>query len=222
MPNQIQPGVQAVGDNAGPVNQRGDNYGATVVQEGGGYYQELVRRGYGFVYSQAATGIAIAVPGSGAKTNFMIWNSSGGGPSPRLFVPLKITLGLVSTTAVLGNVSLYSATGLGSNAGTGAPVVSYTAATPVNALVGSTIASAMSFAPGVENLTTAPTFLKTLGWSILANDLSAKTTWNFETDLQGSLIFMPGTAMIVAASTAIASVCVISCFGVEIPIPVGM
>jgi hypothetical protein len=117
MPNQIVPGVQASGDNA-PVNQRGDNYGAAVVQEGGGWYQEMVRRGYGFVYSQAAAGVALAVPGSGAKTNFMIWNSSGGGTTPRLFVPLKITLGLVSTTAVLGNLSIYYATGLGSNAGT--------------------------------------------------------------------------------------------------------
>ena len=218
MPNQIQPGAQNVGDNSGPINQRGDNYGATVIQEGGGWYQELVRRGYGFVYSQAAAGVAIAIPGSGAKTNFMIWNPAASG---RLFVPLKITLGLVSTTAVLGNMSIYYGTGLGANIGTGAPVVSYTPATPVNALIGSTTASVMNFAPAVENLTTAPTYLKTLGWSILANDLTAKTTWNFETDLQGSLIFTPGTAMIVGASTAIASVCVISCFGVEIPIPVG-
>ena len=219
MPNQIQVGLQNVGDNTSPINQRGDNYGATVVQESGGWYQEMVRRGYGFIYSQAAAGVALAVPGSGAKTSFMIWNPTGSG---RLFVPLKITMGLVSTSAVLGNISIYYGTGLGANIGTGAPVVSYTSATPVNALIGSSVTSVMAFAPGVENLTTAPTYLKTLGWSILANDLSAKTTWNFETDLQGSLIFAPGNAMIIGPSTAVASVCVISCFGVEVPIPVGM
>ena len=219
MPNQLQAGPITASDQS-IINARGDNYGNTTIQPNGAYYQELVRRGYGFVYSQAAAGVALAVVGSGAKTNFMIWNPLGSG---RNFIPLKVTLGLVSTTAVLGNLSIYAGTGLGANIGTGAPVVSYTAATPVNALIGSTTAPAslMNFAPAVENLTTAPTYIKTLGWSILANDLSAKTTWNFETDLQGSLIFAPGSAMVIGPSTAIASVCVISVFGVEMPIPLG-
>lgn len=217
MPNQIQIGPQVALDSQ-VVNQRGDNYGATVVQENGAYYQEMVRRGYGFNYSQAAAGVALAVPGSGAKTNFMVFNPLGSG---KWFVPCKVTLGLVSTTAVLGNICIYQATSLGAAAGTGAPVVSFTAGTPTNALVGSSVTSSMLFAPAVENLTTAPTFVKTLGWSILANILDSKTTWNFETDLQGSLIFAPGSAMIIGPTTAVASVCIISVFGLEIPIPQG-
>ena len=92
---------------------------------------------------------------------------------------------------------------------------------PFNPFKPALVASAMNFAPGVENITGGATFLKTLGWTILANDLSGKNMQMFETDLQGSLIFKPGSAMIVASSTAIASLCVISCFGLEIPLPAG-
>lgn len=217
MPNQIQIGPQVATD-LQVANQRGDNYGNTVIQEGGARYQELVRRGYGFVYSQASTGVALAVPASGASTNFMIWNPTSSGV---YFVPLKITLGLVSTTAVLGNICLYYVPDAGDGIGTAARIASYTAGTPVNTLIGSGLTSKMKFAPAVENITGGATFLKTLGWSILANILDSKTTWNFETDLEGSLIFRPGTAMVVAPTTAVASVCIISCFGVEIPVPAG-
>ena len=217
MPNQIVPGVQVATDFQ-PVNQRGDNYGNTTIQENGGYYQEMVRRGYGFIYSQAAAGVALAVPASGASTNFMIWNPTRSGV---YFVPLKITLGLVSTTAVLGNMCIYYVPDAGDGIGTAARIASYTAATPVNALIGSGLTSKMNFAPAVENITGGATFLKTLGWTILANDLSGKNMQVFETDLQGSLIFRPGTAMVVAPTTAIASVCIISCFGVELPLPAG-
>ena len=218
MPNQIIPGPQVATDYQ-PTNQRGDNYGNTTIQEAGAFYQEAVRRGYGFIYSQAAGGVAIAVPASGGSTNFMIWNPTRSG---KWFVPCKIQLGIVSTTAVLGNLALYYVPDAGDAIATGGKIVSFTAATPVNALIGpGSPASAMNFAPGAENITGGATFLKTLGWTILANDLTGKNMQVFETDLQGSLIFKPGTAMIVAASTAIASVCVISCFGLEIPAPAG-
>lgn len=218
MPNLLQVGPQVATD-LQAVNQRGDNYGNTTIQEAGAYYQEAVRRGYGFIYSQAATGVALAVPASGASTNFMIWNPTRSG---KWFVPCKITLGIVSTTAVLGNLALYYVPDAGDGIGTAARIASFTAATPVNALVGQGApVSAMNFAPAVENITGGATFLKTLGWTILANDLTGKNMQTFETDLQGSLIFKPGTAMVVACSTAIASVCVISCFGLEIPAPAG-
>ena len=218
MPTQIQPGPQVATDFQ-PTNQRGDNYGNTTIQEAGAYYQEMVRRGYGFIYSQPAAGVALAVPAAGASTNFMVWNPTSSG---KYFIPCKITLGIVSTTAVLGNIAIYIVNPAGDSVGTAAPITSYTAVTPVSALVGSGIGSAMRFAAAVENiLTPGATYLKTLGWSILANDLSGKNMQTFETDLQGSLVFKPGTAFIVAPTTAVASVCVISCFGLEIPVPAG-
>jgi len=217
MPNVNLVGPQVVTDTQS-APQRADNYGDLCVQEGGAKYQELVRRGYGFIYSQASTGVALAVPAAGASTNFMVWNPTR---SERYFVPLKITLGIVSTTAVLGNICLYYVPDAGDGIATGGRIVSYTAATPVNTLIGSGLGSRMNFAAGVENITGGATFLKTLGWSILANDLSGKNMQVFETDLEGSLIFRPGTAFIVAPTTAVASVCIISCFGLELPMPPG-
>lgn len=217
MPNQIQIGPQVATD-LQIANQRGDNYGATVVQEGGAYYQELARRGQLFSYSQAAAGVALAVPASGASTNFMVWNPTRSG---KYFVPLKITLGIVSTTAVLGNICMYYVPDAGDGIGTAARIASFTAGTPINCLIGSGIVSAMNFAPGVENITGAATFMRTLGWTLLANDLTGKNMQVFETDLQGCFIFRPGTAMVIAPTTAVASVCIISCIGAEIPVPAG-
>lgn len=217
MPTQMQVGPQFVTDNS-VVNLRSDNMANLMVGFGAARYQELVRRGYGFHYSQASAGVAVIVPKSGAATSFTIWNPSS---SDRWFVPLKVKIGLVSTTAVLGNFAIYAQNNAGDVVGTGAPVVSMTEATPVNALYGANISSHMRFSPAVQNLTAASTFIETLGWSVLANDLAAKSTWNFEADLDGSWIFEPGTIMQIGASTAIASVCVISVFGVEIPEPIG-
>jgi hypothetical protein len=189
--------------------------GAFVCKEFGGKYLEPVMRGQGFHYTQPAAGVALAAPTTGANTIFMIWNPSNSG---RLLVPSRIKIGIVSTATVLGNIGLYTLASSG-DIGTAAPVVSYTAGTPQNALIGGGKASKMRFAPAVENLVVAPTYLGTLGLSLYANDLTGKNAVVASEDLDSQVIIPPGTAFFIAANAAVATVAVISCFGLELTLP---
>ena len=256
---------------------RMDNQGSLTVQQGGPYYQELTRRGYGFVYSQAAAGVNLFPPtasslittgafvagrrykivnvgdttwtnnGAGAATigvefvalnagdgttgtatlmnsTPMIWNKAA---SNFYFIPTKVTVGFLGATAIVaGNIGLYYTASPGDSTGAISVPVSTSPSvndlgTPVSTLIGSSFASSMVFAPFAQILTTAPTYLKTLGFTPLANDLLGKNMVMFEADLQGSFILKPNSAMFIGANSAMASLAVISIQGIELPIPPG-
>jgi hypothetical protein len=59
--NNAQAGAAVVTD-GDFITPRIDNYGNTTIQHGGPFYMELTRRGYGFVYSQAAAGVNLFIP----------------------------------------------------------------------------------------------------------------------------------------------------------------
>ena len=59
--NTLFIGPQAIGDGS-IVFPRSDNYGATTIQQLGGNYNELTRRGTSFVYSQGSAGVANIPP----------------------------------------------------------------------------------------------------------------------------------------------------------------
>jgi hypothetical protein len=270
-------GPQVVPDGNQVDVTRFDNQGSLTVQQGGPFYQELTRRGYGFVYSQAAAGVNLFPPTASSvitTTNFvtgrrykivnvgdttwtnigasaatigvefvatgagdgatgtatlmnstpMIWNMAS---SNTYFIPTRVTIGFLGSTAIVaGNIGLYYTATPGDSTGAIQVPVSTSPAvndlgTPINCLIGSGPASNMVFAPAGQILTTAPTYLKTIGFTALANDYLGKNMQMFEADLQGTFILKPNNAMFIGPNAAMASLAVISIQGIELPIPPG-
>ena len=140
-------------------------------------------------------------------------NPSGSG---KIFVPLSIRIGFISGTTVIGAVQLAMTLKVGGGAATGAAIPTATAATPQNALVGAGQNSVMIWSP-TTNTFTAATVIAATGINLGA---AAPTgTGTYETKFDGSIAFMPGSAMSlvysVTTSTAFFDVCII---GLEIPV----
>jgi hypothetical protein len=195
---------------------RQNNFGDLIVSKGMPDAYEQVLRGNAFVYSTAAAGVTWLAP-TGTQNMPMIWNPSGSG---KHFVLERILAGYVSGTHVPGNLELAYLTSAGSQIGTGAPIVSLTQVAGVNRLLGAGNASVMWFAPATVTVTTAPTFLMTLGQSHATGAAAtAMAPWVWDVDFKGALIVPPSVALFVvfnAVSTVVGS---ISIFGLEMPIP---
>ncbi len=200
-------------DQEGPP--RLGNQGELVVAELNPKYYEQTMRGNHFVYSAAIGGAVLAA--FTTSTAPFIWNPMGSGKN---LVITKVAVGLDATgTTAAGHVVYGYQSGLGSSFGTAAPVVSLTKVAGVNLLIGAGIASAMYFAPTTVSLTSACTFLCSMGLGQAAATTSATSPFIAVDEVDGRIIIPPGSAFSVAASGSIASTYTISIYGLELPIP---
>lgn len=209
---QAQTGPAIFGDNEEHVLRIGLQGDLITSQLNGSYFEHL-SRGNVFIYSSAAAGVTFAAHGNNLPT---IWNPSDSG---KLFVPIKVLVGYVSTTNAAGHLSWGFQERVGGNIGTAAPISIFTDISPKNALIGSGKQSRMRFATTVT-FTAAPTYLRNVGIStaaMVATTVAAPFTMAFEED--GTLGLMPGSALQLGANGAIAMVAAVAIVGIEISLP---
>jgi hypothetical protein len=202
MANQLQVGPQT--QSLGQVtNERGDNYGALIVAEAQGRYQELARQGYVFA---ARSGAAAAIPVNTTCTNApTLWNLAN---SNKIVVPLFITLSFAGLgTYVIDGFTLMAESGMGSNAATGAPFPTFTNIAPNTTRIGSGQTCTSQFANGTVTWTTQPTAIMDLGvgQNIQGTAASGGPYSGLMFDLQGCVVMNPGTAICIGAATAASS-----------------
>lgn len=211
MPNQVQVGPQQVNDGI-IVNERADNYGNTTVQQFNGKYAELARRGQLFLYSTPAQALLLSATTGNVAT---IWNPAGSG---KVCFVLRLAMAWLSGANVAGSVVFGVTSNTGSAIGTAAPIVTWTDATIVPAMIGSGYKSSMRFAPSVCTFTAAPVIGGTSGFNFAAT----QPTGLYEQDYDGSIALYPGTALSlcysVTTSTALFYSTVVCS---EVPLPLG-
>jgi hypothetical protein len=84
--------------------------------------------------------------------------------------------------------------------GTGAPISAFTAGTPTNALLGSGLASAMSFTPSAATIVAPTRFLYLgVGHEIATAGPGLNNGWR---NLGGSVVLSPGAAVFVTSNIA--------------------
>lgn len=182
---------------------RVDQSNAAVVQQAHGRYYEAVKRGNVFIGSNVITGVAIPI--YSAKENALtLWNPVGSGVD---LVLLATFVNFVQTTNVAGSLvyGTVASPGALADVATGAPFATLTAATPVNALVGSSIASQAIFSPAVNTTTANPSILRGTGISFAAlTAATAVAPFTMVDWVDGSIILKPNTAIQLVGTTAVA------------------
>ncbi len=177
-------------------------------------YYEQTMRGNGFVYSTAVGGAVLAALGTTSAP--FLWNPMGSGKN---LIITKVVAGLVATgTTAAGHIVYGSQASLGSQVGTGSPVVSGTFVAGVNLLIGSGNPSQMKFAPATVSLTAACTFLCSMGLGQATAATGATSPFQAIDYVDGRIVVPPGSAFTVAASGSIASTYCTSIFGIEVPV----
>jgi hypothetical protein len=208
MLNQIMKGDAMVPAKAGKT-------GGVLVDVGFPDFFQYLLKNRVYSYSQAAAGVVMNAPGAGADTIWTLINPAGSG---RIFIPLELTVGYVDTTFAPGNLGLFYQNNVGGAYGTGAPIVSFTAATPLSCLIGATADSKMWFAPASENLTGASSLLYTFGLNSAtgtAADTRGVETWRFNFK-EAPTAVKPGSLIQIASNAAMAAKLVVGVIGVEI------
>jgi hypothetical protein len=208
-------GTKMVGDGDHSV-LRMENYGALVTNDWSGKYATAIRRGYGFAYPTAQTGITFAAL---TTTNqYMIINPPG---SNRVFIPLRVRAGYVSATNVAGHVAMYEFP-VNSIIGTAASVVSYTAVAARPLSVGAGTQSKMIFTCATNVIVGTPTHIMPLFSTAAMIATTVAAPFQLDSgDLDGMVQFMPGQAMVIAANAAIAMVASVVVLGLELPLAPG-
>ena len=214
MPNQVQTGPQAINDGM-VANARGDNQGSTVVQQYGGKYAELVRRGLVFTFSTPSQAILITHATAGSFPT--LWNPLGSG---RMLYILGVCATWISGTTTVSSLHWCYTANAGNVAATGAPVHTYTAVAGLNALVGSTMTSSMRFSPTTQTYTAAPAFLRSSGINLPT--ASALNTV-YRVDYDGDFAVLPGNAVSLTCAVATTtSVFFPTIITAEVPLPAGV
>jgi hypothetical protein len=207
-------GPVSLSDGAHTGQARLANSGELMTSKVNPDWAEHVLRGNAFVYSTAAAGVTWLAP-TGTQNMPMLWNPSGSGKN---FWLKRVVAGYVSGNNVPGNLELAYLAAAGSQIGTGAPIVSLTQVAGVNLNLGAGNVSVMRFAPATVTVTTAPTFLVTLGINHFTG-VAATASSPFAMDTQCEVLVPPGVAIFVcfnAVSTVIGS---IALYGLELPVP---
>lgn len=176
---------------------------------------EWASRGFLFHYSTAVGGIAMAAAGNNQPT---LWNPTGSG---KLFVPLRVLLGYVSTTSAAFHFAWNQLSNAGSQAATASPILTWTDLTPQNGLIGFGKKPAIRFSVACT-FTTAPSYLGPTGLSTVAMT-AAGTNPPFPMgwDEDGSIVVPPGSAIQLSASGAMLMTNAIRIIGLELPLPPG-
>jgi hypothetical protein len=208
-PARVGPGRYGDGESQ---PQRLGNAGEQIVGELNGKYYEATRRGQAFIYSTAAAGVLLAAP----TTTFfgpMLHNPCGSGKDLQL---TKIVVADVSGTTVRGHLAYAYLTNAGSNAATGAAILTQTLVSPVNAYLGSGLGSAMRWSPAVGTFTTAPTYLAPMGPNVIA---TAPGQTVMVDDVDGRIVIPQCTAFFVGANAGVTLTAVVTIWGIEVPAP---
>ncbi len=192
---------------------RGGNQGEIITHEMSGKHYEQTLRGNLFVYNGVAGGAAMVITGSGVPT---VINPPG---SNRLFVPVALRISFVSGTTTIGSVQIAETTKVGAIAtGSGSPILTGTRVEPFSALRGAGRASDMWWCPTTITFTSAPTVIAATGINL--GTAAPTVPGPYECKFDGSLGFLPGTAMsIVYSVTTSTSLWVVTLWGLELPLP---
>lgn len=151
--------------------------------------RDAVLSGQCFSYSSAATGVLAKA--SDTSPVMMLWNPAGSGVNLRI---QSVSIGAVSGTVILSSLGWGVIPNAGSQFGTAAPIVSFTAAAATNRLVGANgKASQINFAPATCSVTNAPTFKESWGLSA-GGAFAAGPLFSLSVPVNGSIIIAPGTA----------------------------
>lgn len=153
-----------------------------------------------FVGSTAAAGVVLPVYTNTAQT-FVVWNPLGSGKN---IVPIRLSIGYVSTTAAASNFVLAYQTGVGSQIATASPITAATLVAPVNMNLGSGNTSIAKFAPATATFTAGLTFLRTTGFNQLVTTAATTSSigWTWNEVYNGELIIPPGVALAVCGNIA--------------------
>ena len=207
-------GAVTLSDGSHDARVRQANSGELVYSKNNPDWYEHVLRGNAFHYSTARAGITW-LAATTTQNMPMLWNPSGSGKN---FLLTRVVAGYVSGAHVPGNLELGFITGAGSQIGTGAPIVSLTQVAGVNLNLGSGNASAMRFAPATVSVTTAPSFLCTLGINF-ATGIAATAMDPWAMDSLCEILVPPGVAIFVLSNAVSTIVGSIGMYGLELPIP---
>ena len=160
-----------------------------------GKYYDQVALGRVFIGSTAAAGVALPVE-TGTAVTFAVWNTA----TKKVAVPLWIGIGYVSGTITVGGFVM-SNFNVGFNIATGAAMTAFTAGTPKNALLGSGLASIMSFTPSTATLAAGGT--RCYG-PISAHEIATAGPGvsTISHDFDGRLVVMPGQILFPSYSIA--------------------
>ncbi len=184
-------------------NQIGGKQAEAIVAELHGKYYTQTYRGHVFHGATASAGVLLPIF-SGTAVTFAVWNPIGSGVN---VVPIRATAGFVSTTGAAGNILYTFQTGVGSNAGTGAPITAATLGTAQNGLLGGGAKSAVNFIPATATLATANSILKPMGVSQLVTTATTATLMYSQIidDFDGSVIIPPGAIFAIQGNIALLS-----------------
>jgi hypothetical protein len=177
-------------------------------------FYDQIAQGNGFIYHAPAAALLLTGTGGGFPT---VINPLGSGKN---FVPIKMRIGYLSGTTVIGGVLLAKTTGVGSQAATGAAIPTATLVAAQNALIGGAPGkqSVMQWSPTTNTFTSAPTVIAATGINPGASSPTSGSGL-YETSFDGSLAWAPGTAMSVVYSvTTSTALFFVTIFGLEIPI----
>jgi hypothetical protein len=211
MPNQVQVGFQQAND-GGVINQRGDNFGSTVVTQFNGKYAELARRGQLINFSVAAGAALLLSATTGNHPT--IWNPTGSG---KVLYLCRLKTSFLSGTTTVSSLLWCVTRNAGSSISATAPVVTFTNVSPQSAAVGGNGVSNMLWAPATCTFTAAPTFFAATGVNLGAAGPTAGAG-NFDMDLDGEIALYPGNALSLTCSvTTTTSLWWTSIWGAELP-----
>ncbi len=165
-----------------------------------------------FIGSTAAAGVAIPAYNATSQV-FGLWNPAG---SLYTLVPVYLTAGIATVgTPAVADLSLSILTNAGGQVATGAPITAFTAATPVNARLGSGKVSQAKFTASAATMT-APAHLMSLG-SSQESATPGTGIFNINFQFNGSLAIDPGTYVGIGGSAAIGQTAAVTLVWYEIP-----
>lgn len=203
-------GVQNNADGTTLITQQFGQQGDGLVSELHGKYYNQNVRGNLWMGLSASTGIALIAPATG-------------GGHPTLFNPVgsavnlslvRLTLGYVSGNNAPTCIEWASTLNAGSQAATGAAILTATAVAPTNCVIGGTGTNKVIWSPTVNTFTAAPVFVMPTGFSLFTGVAATATTpFTMIADYDGTLIVAPGAAISLctqaATTTALFQVCVV-------------
>ncbi len=164
-----------------------------------------------FVYKCPAQALLLSATTGGHPT---LWNPGG---SAKLFIPVRIVLGFVSGTTVIGSVLIAETLTAGNTISTTAPIVTFTQVAAVGSRRGAGGVSTMFWGPTTNTFTAAPTVLSATGLNLGAADPTNSGHEHIH-HFNGTLAFEPGTAMsIVYSVTTSTALFHVTLYGLEVP-----
>ena len=185
--------------------------GDLIVSELHGKWFTQSYRGNVFSLSSPIAGTAVGTATSTNMTSCTLWNPLGSG---KVFELISVDINVLATIGI-GGFALSSAVNLGANAGTGAPVISFTSVSAINTNVGSGNVSVSKTAAGAFSVTTAPVLFTNLGVST-ASSTAGTGSYLTRIDIDGKIVVAPGSAIsLVAAAATTAAASFVWC---EVPV----